>query len=320
MRIRTRSIGAVAVAAVLVAVGAGAALGQTTATTTPAPAPGDRVSTGGTTRTVLAVAEPANAAGQVMVLTRVTIAPGARFAEHFHQGTQILRLESGRLRVTFGSGTVVVSRATGTTETVDGPATVVLRRGDSWAETEGIPHSGVNPGRRPAVSVAAVLVADGAGLSTPVGAAAPGSPLDVTTDFTVTENRLVTLPTPGGTRLYGTAVESAAATVAAGGVASGEAVRLTLAENVDYTDGRGPWSGFLTYSFDDGSTIVAAVTGATIATDDGGARFAGTMQVIGGSGRFAGVSGGTGTYTGGRSGALGTTPLPTEVSLRVVGA
>lgn len=304
------------VAAALAGVGAAPAA-ATPATTVPVPVPGEVVRSGGITREVLAVTEPTNAAGEVMVLLRVRLAPGVRVAEHSHAGTQILRLESGTETVTVTSGAIPVTRADGTTETVTGPATVRLRAGDSWVEPPGVPHSAANPGRRPAVSLATQLITIGSPLSIPAGATAPGTPLEVSADFTVTENRLVTLPTPAGTRLFGTAIETATAVVS-GGPAAGQTVQLRLAENIDYTNGAGPWNGFLTVSFADGSTIAAAVTGATVGTGDGGARFAGTMGVIGGTGAFAGVTGGTGTYTGGRSGALGATPLPTRISLRTI--
>lgn len=311
---RGRVLRTALVAAALVCVGAAPAA-ATPATTVPAPVPGEVVRSGGITREVLAATEPTNAAGEAMVLLRVRIAPGVRVAEHTHAGTQILRLESGSLTVAVTSGTIPVTRADGTAETVTGPATVRLRAGDSWVEPPGVPHSAANPGRRPAVSVATQLITIGSPLSIPAGTTAPGTPLDVSADFVVTENRLVTLPTPAGSRLYGTAIETATAVVS-GGPAAGQTVQLRLAENIDYTNGAGPWNGFLTVTFADGSTIAAAVTGATVTTGDGGARFAGTMGVIGGTGAYAGVTGGTGTYTGGRSGALGATPLPTRISLR----
>lgn len=294
-----------------------AAARATSVTTVPPPVPGEVVRTGGITRRVLAVTEPVNAAGEVMVLMRVRLAPGTTGSEHTHAGTQILWLESGVETVRVVAGAMTVTRADGTVETVTAPDTARLRAGDSWVEPPGVPHVAANPGRRPSVSLAALLVDVGTPLSIPVGAAAPGTPLDVSADFTVTENRLVTLPTPAGTRLFGTAVESATAVVA-GGPAAGQTVQLRLAEHIDYTDGAGPWNGFLTVTFPDGSTLAAAVTGATIATADGGARFAGTLRVIGGTGTYASVTGGTGTYTGGRSGALGATPLPTRISLRTV--
>ncbi len=61
------------------------------------------------------------------------------------------------------------------------------------------------------------------------------------------------------------------------------------------------------------------MSGATIATKDGGAVFGGTIGVVGGTGIYKGVTGGTGTYTGSRAGALGATTLQTRTELNVLG-
>src|SRR5437879_6558152 len=56
-----------------------------------------KTSGSGVTRTPLGEASPANAPGQKLYLQRVTIAPHAKLAEHFHQGTQVARVISGTL-------------------------------------------------------------------------------------------------------------------------------------------------------------------------------------------------------------------------------
>jgi len=62
----------------------------------------------GVTRTPLGEASPANAPGQKLYLQQVTIAPHAKLAEHFHQGTQVARVISGTLTYNIVSGTAAV--------------------------------------------------------------------------------------------------------------------------------------------------------------------------------------------------------------------
>lgn len=324
---RARVGAAVVVAcAVLVPTGAWAETGSagvtkaapTGATTVTRPPAGSVVRANGITRTVLSVSVPANAPGQVLYLTRVRIAPKATLTEHFHDGTQIAAVQSGVLTYRITGGSTTITDADGTVRTVTGPTTVKIPAGASLTEGAGLTHYGGNDTTKPVVILTAALIAEGAGLATPVGSTTPGAPVTISAVTEVTENRLVTLATPGGARRVGTAVETANATVGSGPLA-GRAVAVTLEEQITYLDGSGPWSAVLTLRFDDGSTIVGAVQGATLASDDGGAAFAGTIAVLGGTGALAGITGGTGTYTGGRTGALGATPLPTEIALQVTG-
>ena len=296
----------------------GAPTGATGTTTTTLPTAGSVVRAKGITRTILSVTRPANAPGQVLYLTKVRIAPKSKLAEHFHDGTQIATVQSGVLTYRITSGSTVITDAKGRSRTVTGPKTVRIRAGESLVEGAGLTHYGSNTTARPVVILTAALVADGAGLSTPVGTGATGTEFTISTSTAVTENRLSTINTPAGPRLIGTAVETANATIGSG-PAKGEGVRVSLAEQITYLNDTGPWSAILTLTFADGSTMVSAVEGATIATAQGGATFAATVQVLGGTGRYAGVTGGTGTYTGGRPGPLGTTALPTTISLRVTG-
>jgi quercetin dioxygenase-like cupin family protein len=331
MRTATRSVLLVAVLTASLAVAAvpagaeaggtgvtrGAPTGSTGATATTLPAAGSVVKANGITRTILSVTRPANAPGQVLYLTKVRIAPKSRLAEHFHDGTQIASVQSGILTYRITSGSTTITRANGTTRTVTGPTTVKIRAGESLVEGAGLTHYGANTTSKPVVILTAALIVEGAGLSTPVGTGATGTEFAVAADLSVTENRLTTIPTAAGPRLIGTAVEEASAPVTAG-PAKGETVRISLAEQVTYVNGAGPWSAILTLTFPDGSRLVGLVAGATIPVGDG-ASFAGTVQVLAGTGRYSGVTGGTGTYTGGRTGVLGATALPTQISLRVRG-
>src|SRR3954452_7857958 len=96
----------------------------------------------GITRAPLGQASPANAPGQVLYLQRVTIAPGAELAEHFHEGTQVARVISGVLTYDIASGAATVTHVGGKSEVVSAPATVKLHPGEGLVETQGLVHHG----------------------------------------------------------------------------------------------------------------------------------------------------------------------------------
>src|SRR5262249_30327109 len=145
---------------------------------------------------------PANGPGQELYLQRVTIAPGAKLPQHFHQGTQVAHIRTGVLTYDVESGTAAVTRANGKTETVNAPATIKLRPGDGLIETQGLVHFGSNQGKRPVVIEIASLLQAGAPLSTPVGQSATGTPLKIEADL---ESQSRTLHTVGadGSVTYG---------------------------------------------------------------------------------------------------------------------
>src|SRR5690242_7208985 len=66
---------------------------------------GPPTSGNGVTRAAFGQTEPANAPGQTLYLQQVTIAPGAKLPEHYHQGTQLARIMSGELTYDIVSGT-----------------------------------------------------------------------------------------------------------------------------------------------------------------------------------------------------------------------
>src|SRR5204863_9823399 len=105
-------------------------------------------------------------------LQQVTIAPHAKLAEHFHQGTQVARVISGVLTYNIVSGTAVVTRANGKAEDVPGPNKVLLRPGDALVETRALIHFGANDTDKPVVIELAALLEQGAPLATPVEAPA----------------------------------------------------------------------------------------------------------------------------------------------------
>lgn len=290
-----------------------------TVTTVPLPKAGSVVKAKGVTRTVLAVAEPANSPGQVLYMTRVKIAPKTKLSEHFHSGVQVARVESGVLTYKIIQGTVSVTRASGRVQKFTAPSTPSLRKGDSIVETSGLVHFGGNNTNKPVVILTALLINQGAGLSTPVGSAVPGTRIVLPADLEVTSRDIVTFGV-NGLNTMGTAVEEGSGILeGAGGSLTGVRAKLNATFLVNYLSGNGTWNAIMTMTFADGSTISGTMSGATIVTKDGGAAFGGTIGVVGGTGIYKTVTGGTGTYTGSRSGALGATALQTRTELHVLG-
>lgn len=115
----------------------------------------------------LGATSPGNAPGQELFLEQVTIAPGARLATHYHQGTQVAHVVSGELTYNIVRGSATVLRADGPEE-VAGPTVVVLRAGDGVVETPDVVHYGANDGDEPVVIVLAALLADGAPMATAI--------------------------------------------------------------------------------------------------------------------------------------------------------
>lgn len=115
----------------------------------------------------LGATNPENAPGQELFLEQVTIAPGARLATHYHEGTQVAHVVSGELTYNIVRGTATVLRADGP-EQATGPVVVVLRAGDGVVETPDVVHYGANDGDDPVVIVLAALLADGAPMATAI--------------------------------------------------------------------------------------------------------------------------------------------------------
>jgi hypothetical protein len=294
-----RALGAVALVLGLVGVTTAAAA-DTTTTTGASTSTTTSSSSNGITRTELGKAQPANAPGQELYLQRVTIAPGAKLAEHFHQGTQVARVIAGVLTYDVVSGQALVTHVNGTSETVDAPATIKLRRGESLVETQGLVHYGSNAGKRPVVIELAALLQAGAPLATPVGQGATGTSLHVAVDL---ESQSRTLHNAGTDNLvtYGWNQLVGNATV------DGQPVGVELLGNVSYVKGGGPIFGFVTYTFADGSTLGVQFQGAaTVSAAGDETNFAATLGVLGGTGRYASATG-TGIFRGSRKAALGTT-------------
>ena len=286
--------GAVVSGAVVSGRGGAAAVAQATTTA------GTTTGSNGITRTDLGSTPPANSPGQELYLQRVTIAPGAKLPEHFHQGTQVAHILGGVLTYDIASGTATVTRAGGTTETVPAPATVTLRKGDGLIETQGLVHHGSNGGKRPVVIEIASLLQAGAPLSTPVGESATGTAVELTVALESQSRNLHTVGADGSVT-YGWNQLVGTATV------DGQPVGVELLGNVSYVKGSGPIFGFVTYTFADGSTLGVQMQGAATTTSNGDeTSFAATLGVLGGTGRYATATG-SGVFTGSRKAALGTT-------------
>jgi hypothetical protein len=207
----------------------------------------------------------------------VTIAPGAKLVEHFHQGTQVARVVSGVLAYDIATGRATITHANGRSETVAAPATVKLRPGESLVETPGLVHHGSNAGKKPVIIELAALLQQGAPLATPMGEGTAGTPLHVAADL---ESQWRTLHTMGAddsvvygwNQLVGTAAVDSAP------------VSVELLSNVSYLKGSGPIFGFVTFTFADGSTLGTQTQGAATASADGSSTsFAATLGVLGGT-------------------------------------
>lgn len=79
----------------------------------------------------------------------------------------------------------------------------------------------------------------------------------------------------------------------------GEVATHTIAILHDFTDGTGPHSFYVGYVFEDGSRLNLRCEGNSIGQGDGKIALAGKLEIVGGSGRFAGATG-NGRYAGRR--------------------
>lgn len=206
---------------------------------------------------------------------------------------------SGVLTYNIVSGTVDIRRADGRTEEATGPGVVQLGPGDAVTETAGLVHYGANDGAAPVVIELAALLDRGAPLATTVGSGAAGTAVRLTADLESRERNLFTTGSDGSA-VYGWNRLGGSATV------DGQPVGVDMLGAVDYTGGSGSFSGFITFTFADGSTLGVSMQGATRASPDtANADFAATLGVVGGTGRYAATTG-TGTFVGSRTAALGT--------------
>lgn len=179
-------------------------------------------------------------------------------------------------------------------------------------ETSDLVHFGANNTAAPVEIELAALLAQSAPLATTVGTGATGTPIHLTANLDSQTRTLLTAGqadslTYGWNHLVGTAT------------LDGQPVSVDMLGGVNYTRGSGPFSGFITFTFGDGSKLAATMQGAAHASpDNADTAVAASLGVLGGTGRFEAATG-TGTFTGSRTSALGTTVAST-FDLRVQGA
>ena len=93
---------------------------------------------------------------------------------------------------------------------------------------------------------------------------------------------------------------------------SGGAVDVEMIGNVDYTNGTGPFFGFVTFTWPDGSILSTTMDGGAQPASDGATSFAASLTVIGGTGRYANATG-SGSFRGSRTGVVGSPVTSTFV-------
>ncbi len=112
------------------------------------------------------------ASGRTMVLSKVTVPPGAKLAVHHHLGTQISRVESGTLTYTVRRGKAELFEGEAEEEhlvrTITAGQTARIMAGQWLVEQPSDIHQAANRGSSPVVIYLATLLKDGAAPSTPV--------------------------------------------------------------------------------------------------------------------------------------------------------
>jgi quercetin dioxygenase-like cupin family protein len=112
------------------------------------------------------------APGRTMVLSKVTVPPGAELAVHHHLGTQISRVVSGTLTYTVRRGEAELfegeSDEPRPVRHITAGKTARIRAGQWLVEQPSDVHQAANRGSVPVVIYLATLLKDGAAPSTPV--------------------------------------------------------------------------------------------------------------------------------------------------------
>jgi len=85
----------------------------------------------------------------------------------------------------------------------------------------------------------------------------------------------------------------------------GQPAATDLQGSVWYVNGNGPFTGFLTITTQDGSTLGFAMNGQAVVDAAGVTMFTADLTVIGGTKKYANATG-SGSWTGKREGAIGT--------------
>lgn len=110
---------------------------------------------------------------RTLVLSRVTVPPGAELALHHHLGSQVAHIQSGILTYTVRSGSVVVrtgeaDQAPKKVRTIAAGQTARLRAGQWIVEQPSDIHEAANRGGAPVTIYLATLLETGAPPATPI--------------------------------------------------------------------------------------------------------------------------------------------------------
>jgi quercetin dioxygenase-like cupin family protein len=120
------------------------------------------------------------AAGRTMVLSKVTVPPGAQLAVHHHLGTQISRVVAGTLTYTVRRGKAELfegeSEEAQLVRDITAGKTAKIHAGQWLVEQPSDIHQAANRGSSPVVIYLATLLKDGAAPSTPVDLHRPAGP------------------------------------------------------------------------------------------------------------------------------------------------
>jgi mannose-6-phosphate isomerase-like protein (cupin superfamily) len=113
------------------------------------------------------------APNRTMVLSRVTVDPGAKLALHHHLGTQVAHIETGTLTYTVRRGSAIVrsgesDQSPRVVRTIKAGQTAGIRSGQWIVEQPSDIHEAANFGNSPVVIYIATLLEAGAPPATPV--------------------------------------------------------------------------------------------------------------------------------------------------------
>ncbi|MFM1918313.1 MAG: hypothetical protein RJB01_1828 [Actinomycetota bacterium] len=140
--------------------------------------------------------------------------------------------------------------------------------------------------------------------ATPASAKPSTERIAFSAGFTSQNTSLTELP---GGHKYGWNDLTAAATI------NGQQATVRFQGSVDYTNGSGPFDGFITITFADNTQLALVADGDALLTDSGTTDFTGRINTITGTGKYKGVTG-IGTMRGSRSGELG---APVSLTFRL---
>lgn len=272
----------------------GPAVAQSTPTTVGRPTSSTTVLPKGLSVESFGATLPWNAPDQRLAMERVTARPGATIFSGARPGVALMRVEAGTATAVLERGDLVVIDRTGGSRTVPAPAEVRVRTGETLVQLPLAVHRAENRGSRRLVATLAILTGRDLPTSVPSGGVTD-PPIALTTDLIPVDNRLADAPPDlryGWNHLVGTSD------------LDGQTVRSDMLANVAYRSGRGPFFGFVTFTWPDGSSLVTEMFGEAVPQAGGSTVVQGLLTITAGTGRYAGANG-YGTILGRRNAAIG---------------